>query len=117
MSRFYLPNDMLTKVDRMSMAHSLEARGPFLDHQVAEWAAGVPMHLKLRRGETKYLLKRLATRYLPMSVLRRPKQGFEIPLSAWLRGDLWKYARGMLLEPTSACRRNFALPALEAVLS
>jgi asparagine synthase (glutamine-hydrolysing) len=101
----------------MSMAHSLEARGPFLDHQLVEWAAALPMHVKLRRGQTKFLLKRVAQRYLPSAVVHRPKQGFEIPLSGWLRGDLWSYARGMLLDPNSACRRIFEVAGLESVLS
>jgi asparagine synthase (glutamine-hydrolysing) len=116
-TRFYLVNDMLTKVDRMSMAHSLEARGPFLDHKLVEWAAGIPMHLKLRRGTTKFLLKRLAMRYLPPEIPYRSKQGFEIPLNAWLRGDLASFARETLLGPESACRRFFAVGALERTLS
>jgi asparagine synthase (glutamine-hydrolysing) len=116
-SRIYLPNDILTKVDRMSMAHSLEARGPFLDHHLVEWTAGLPAHLKLRRGETKYLLRRLAARYLPASVLRRPKQGFAAPLSVWWKGDFQHQARQLLLEPGSACRRTFSPSALESTLA
>lgn len=116
-SRMYLPNDILTKVDRMSMAHSLEARGPLLDHRLAEWAAGLPMRLKLRRGQTKYLLKRVAARYLPASIMNRPKQGFEAPLTAWWKGDLLGYARRLLLADGSACRRTFTTAGLEAALA
>ena len=116
-SRMYLPNDILTKVDRMTMAHSLEARGPLLDHRLAQWAAGVPMRLKLRRGQTKYLLKRVAARYLPASILNRPKQGFEAPLTAWWQGDLLGYARRVLLADGSACRRTFSDAGLEAALA
>jgi asparagine synthase (glutamine-hydrolysing) len=116
-TRLALPDDMLTKVDRMTMAHSLEARSPFLDHRFVEWAAGVPTRLKLRRGQTKYLLKRVAERYVPRAVLYRPKQGFEIPLAAWFRGDFFGSVRSTLLEPGSACRQTFALEPLKTVLS
>jgi asparagine synthase (glutamine-hydrolysing) len=113
MSRFYLPNDMLTKVDRMSMAHGLEARGPFLDHELAAWAAGLPTHMKLRGRQTKFVLRQLAGRYLPPSVVQRPKRGFEVPLAAWFKRGFATYARGLLLEEGSAANRWFARDALE----
>ena len=117
LTRFYLPNDMLVKVDRMSMAHSLEARGPFLDQQLVSWTASLPSHLKLRHGETKYLLKRLARNFLPPEIVQRPKQGFEVPLTAWFRTDLHDFARGLLLAPDSACRRVFSSAAVETAVA
>ena len=83
----YLPDDILTKVDRMSMAHSIESRVPLLDHPLVEFALRLPLALKLRGGERKYLLKRAARRLLPDAVLQRRKQGFGVPLSVWFRGD------------------------------
>ncbi len=84
----YLPEDLLVKMDRMSMAHGLEVRSPFLDHTVMEWAACLPQHMKLRGATLKYLTKKLAERYLPREVIHRPKQGFGVPLAAWFRGPL-----------------------------
>lgn len=86
---FHLPNDILTKVDRMSMAHGLEVRVPFLDPEVVQFAAQVPPRLKLRRFHTKkFLLKAAMKNYLPEEVLSRPKAGFNVPLGSWLRNDL-----------------------------
>jgi asparagine synthase (glutamine-hydrolysing) len=84
----YLVGDILTKVDRASMAHSLEVRVPFLDHEFVEWAATIPSTLKLRRGEGKYLLKKSLEPVLPESVLYRRKMGFAVPLDRWFRGPL-----------------------------
>ncbi|MGD8379572.1 MAG: asparagine synthase (glutamine-hydrolyzing) [Gammaproteobacteria bacterium] len=84
----YLLDDILAKVDRMSMANSLEVRSPLLDQHVAEFAARLPVDMKIRGNEGKYLLKQLARRNLPADVVDRPKHGFAIPLSEWLRGDL-----------------------------
>ena len=82
----WLPDDMLTKVDRMSMAHSLEVRVPMLAHGFVDWAAGVPRELKLRRGVGKWLLRQAVAPWLPSAVLARPKQGFSVPLAAWMAG-------------------------------
>ena len=84
----YLVDDILTKVDRASMAHSLEVRVPLLDHQVMEYAAQIPAHYKLRGGEGKYVLKQAVEHLVPPEILRRPKMGFSIPLALWLRNDL-----------------------------
>jgi asparagine synthase (glutamine-hydrolysing) len=84
----YLPGDILTKVDRASMAHSLEVRVPILDHQFIEWAAGLPAELKLRGGEGKYLFKKASERLVPREVLYREKMGFAVPLASWFRGPL-----------------------------
>jgi asparagine synthase (glutamine-hydrolysing) len=84
----YLPGDINTKVDRASMAHSLEVREPLMDHRLVEWAATVPSALKLSQGEGKLLLKRAMEPLLPNDVLYRPKMGFAVPLAAWFRGPL-----------------------------
>ncbi|CAM5364415.1 asparagine synthase (glutamine-hydrolyzing) OS=Rhodanobacter lindaniclasticus OX=75310 GN=B1991_02945 PE=3 SV=1 [Rhodanobacter lindaniclasticus] len=84
----YLPNDILTKVDRASMAHSLEVRVPLLDHRLVEWASGLPPDLKLRRGVGKYIFKKALEPELPHDVLYRKKMGFGVPLSSWFRGPL-----------------------------
>jgi asparagine synthase (glutamine-hydrolysing) len=84
----YLPGDILTKVDRASMAHSLEVRVPILDHLFVEWAAGLSADLKLRSGEGKYLFKKASERLVPREVLYREKMGFAVPLASWFRGPL-----------------------------
>jgi asparagine synthase (glutamine-hydrolysing) len=82
----YLPDDILTKVDRMSMAVSLESRVPFLDKEMVELAFQVPDRLKIRRGVSKWILKRIAERYLPVEAVYRPKEGFSVPLKHWIAG-------------------------------
>jgi asparagine synthase (glutamine-hydrolysing) len=91
--KFWLPGDILTKVDRASMAASLEAREPLLDHRLIEFAASLPEGLRLRHGQGKWLLKKTMERYLPRDVLYRPKQGFVTPIAAWFRGPLAGAAR------------------------
>ena len=100
----WLANDILVKVDRMSMACSLEVRSPLLDHKVIEFAASLPPALKYRGSISKYLLKRHVKARLPAAAVHRPKQGFELPLSAWLRGELRDMARDLLLSPRTAGR-------------
>ena len=86
--RLWLPDDLLTKVDRATMAYSLEARVPYLDHQFIEFVAQLDPRLKQRGKTTKYLLKRVAEKYLPHNIIYRPKQGFVMPLTQWLEGGL-----------------------------
>jgi asparagine synthase (glutamine-hydrolysing) len=93
--KFWLPGDILTKVDRASMAVSLEAREPLLDHRLIEFAAGLPEGLRVRGRQGKVLLKRAMRRYLPENVLYRPKQGFVTPIADWLRGPLAGEARAI----------------------
>ncbi|TAM61112.1 MAG: amidotransferase 1, exosortase A system-associated [Rhodanobacter sp.] len=93
----WLPGDILTKVDRASMAHSLEVRVPLLDHRLVEWASSLPPGLKLKGGTGKYLLKKALEPDLPHEVLYRTKMGFRVPLAAWLRGPLAKRVREALL--------------------
>ena len=100
----YLPLDILTKVDRMTMAHSIEARPPLLDHRVVEFAATVPARYRLRDGTTKYLLKRAMRGILPDAIIDRPKHGFAVPLARWFRGELAGFTRDVLLSDT--CRQR-----------
>jgi asparagine synthase (glutamine-hydrolysing) len=100
----YLPLDVLTKVDRMTMAHSIEARPPLLDHRLVEFAAKVPPELRYRNGTTKYLFKQALRGRLPDAIIDRRKQGFAVPLARWFRGPLFGYARDVLLSETSRQR-------------
>ncbi len=84
----YLPGDLLTKMDRASMAASLEAREPCLDHEMAQLAVALPLHWKIRDGQGKYVLRRILARHLPAGLFDRPKQGFSAPIADWLRGPL-----------------------------
>ena len=93
----YLPLDILTKVDRMTMAHSIEARPPLLDHKLVEFAATIPARFRLQDGTTKYLFKKAMRGILPDSIIDRPKHGFAVPLARWFRGELAGFARDVLL--------------------
>jgi len=93
----YMVDDILTKVDRSSMAVSLEARVPLLDHVFADYVNALPLGYKFRRGNQKVLLKAIGQPYLPEGLFDRPKQGFEIPMLAWLRGPLKDFTRERLL--------------------
>jgi asparagine synthase (glutamine-hydrolysing) len=94
----YLIGDINTKVDRASMAHSLEVREPLMDHQLVEWLATLPSHLKMRKNESKFLLKKSMEPMLPSDVLYRPKMGFAVPLARWFRGPLRQRVRNSLLK-------------------
>src|SRR6202012_2498237 len=98
----YLPGDILTKVDRTSMAVSLEVRVPMLDSEFVEWAATLPRELKLHGGEGKYILKRAREPYIPKENLYRHKQGFATPLRSYFAGDGAKFAREALLSAEMA---------------
>ena len=100
-----LPDCLLMKVDKMTMAHSLEARAPFLDHKLVEWAAALPGEQKIRKSANKYILRKFMEDKLPAEIVNRKKRGFLVPITKWLNGGLKKYAEDILLrkDSFSAC--------------
>ena len=112
----YLPNDILTKVDRMTMAHGVESRAPFLNHKLAEWAMQLPDSLKVNYGKSKLLLRERARQIFGREIANRPKQGFSIPIHEWIRGPLKDIVRD-LLSPSSLSQLNlFEISAVERII-
>ena len=103
----YLPEDVLTKVDRMSMAHSIESRVPLLDNEVIDFAATLPVSMKIAGGRRKHILKQAAAALLPAAILNRRKQGFGVPLGVWFRGGLTDVFSDVLSSPTTRQRGYF----------
>ncbi len=112
----YLPEDLLVKMDIATMAHSLEARVPFLDHKFMEVVAGIPFHLKLKGMRTKFILKKTFEDFLPNTILTRKKMGFGVPLSRWFRKELKAYAYEILLDPMTLNRGYFKPRGIEHLL-
>lgn len=113
----YLPGDILTKVDRASMAHALEVRVPILDHKLVDWISTLPPELKLRGREGKYIFKKALESYLPKEILYRPKMGFSIPLASWFRGPLKQRVRDSILGETMSGSGLFERSYLETLVN
>jgi len=111
----YLTEDILVKVDRMSMAHSLEVRSPLLDYELMEFAATIPSELKLKGKTSKYILKKSLRDRLPLNLLNREKQGFSIPLAEWLKGELREYVEEVLFSQRSRQRGYFNEKSVEKI--
>jgi asparagine synthase (glutamine-hydrolysing) len=112
----YLPDNLLVKADIATMAHSLEGRSPFLDHDLAQFAASLPPELKLKGRETKYILKKSMEGILPKNILYRPKQGFAVPIGRWFREELSQPVRELLLSRRALERRWFTAAGIETLL-
>ena len=113
----YLPDDILTKTDRASMFNSLEVRAPFISRAVAEYACRLPTRLKLRRREKKYILKRLACRYLPERIAYRKKHGFAVPIGSLIRTLFWTQCRDVLMSTSNPVAGWFSRSTIEDLLS
>jgi asparagine synthase (glutamine-hydrolysing) len=113
-SKYWLADDLLIKMDKVSMAHSLEARVPFLDHHMVELAWSISPELKYKRGVSKQIFRVAGRKFIPREVFHRPKHGFDLPLARWLRGPLGGYARDTVMESTSVRQGIFKQPAVES---
>jgi asparagine synthase (glutamine-hydrolysing) len=115
-TKTYLPDDLLIKADRMTMANSVELRVPFLDHKVLEFAAHLPGNQKVRGFQMKYLLKRALANHVPVEILRRRKEGFPNPSASWLAHDLKDMVADILLDSKSIARGYFRRQAVEELI-
>jgi asparagine synthase (glutamine-hydrolysing) len=116
-TKLWLPDDLLARGDKTSMAASVEARVPLLDHKLVEFAASLPPHLKLRHLTRKYLLKKVSQAWLPAQILTRKKQGFPMPTSVWFRKEARAYVRDLLSPAASRRRGLFNSDYIEKLLA
>jgi asparagine synthase (glutamine-hydrolysing) len=112
----YLAGDLIPKIDVATMAYGLEARSPLLDHELMEFAASIPASMKVRGGEKKWILREAMRGWLPDDILDRPKQGFTVPMSSWLRSDLHAWSREVLLDRSTLDRGYFQPAAVRRLL-
>jgi asparagine synthase (glutamine-hydrolysing) len=116
-AKIWLPDDLLLKADKMTMANSLELRVPFLDHKLVEYAATLPSDLKLKGSTGKYLLREAMKNTLPKRIINRSKKGFPVPTESWLRGELKDFVHDTLLATDSACRGYMDSRVIERIVS
>jgi asparagine synthase (glutamine-hydrolysing) len=116
-TKTWLPDDLLVKADKMTMANSVELRVPLLDHKVLEFAASLPGHYKVRGLNTKYVAKRTLSKLVPPEILKRKKAGFPVPYQSWLRTDMKDWFRDLLLDGPSLSREYFNRRCLEQLIS
>jgi asparagine synthase (glutamine-hydrolysing) len=112
-----LPDDYLVKMDVSASSNSLETRAPFLDYRLMEFAAGIPPFLKLKKGNTKYLLKKLAEKYIPKENIYRPKLGFGVPIGVWFRKELKPYLYSVVLSEKAKKRNYFNYEYVEYIIN
>jgi len=113
---FNMHNDMLVKMDIATMAHGLEGRNPFLDHRMIEWVTSLPSGIRMNGFKTKPILRELSKRYLPDEIVNAPKRGFEIPLIAWLRNDLFAMVCDTCLSSNGIVLRLFNRRSVEDLI-
>jgi len=116
-TKTWLPDDLLIKADKMTMANSLELRVPLLDHRVLEFAASLPAHYKVKGFSLKYILKRALAKRVPQAILKRKKVGFPVPYDSWMRGDLKGWLSGILLDRETSARGYFRKSTVEKLLA
>ncbi len=116
-TKTWLPDDLLIKADKMTMANSVELRVPLLDHKVLEFAASIPTEYKLNGLTTKYILKRALKDRVPEQVIKRKKAGFSVPVQAWISGELRGFSRDVLLDSKTLARGYFMKGAVEKMLN
>jgi asparagine synthase (glutamine-hydrolysing) len=115
-TKTWLPDDLLIKADKMTMANSLELRVPLLDHQVMEFAASLPSHYKIKGFTTKHIFKEALSKKIPKAILERKKTGFPVPYESWLRNDLMDRTRSVLMDRKTTERGYFERGAIENLL-
>jgi asparagine synthase (glutamine-hydrolysing) len=113
----WLPDNLLERGDRMTMAASIEARVPFLDHKLAAFASSLPDHYRVRGMRSKWILREAGKRLLPERILTRPKVGFRVPVNRWFRGEMRDYLLDHLQSGSSMTRHYFDRPVLDRVLA